>query len=382
MRRTLFESEHDQFRDSFQRWVREEVAPHHEEWEAAGIVPRGLFLSAGRHGFLGLAVPAEHGGAGIDDFRFNVIMQEEFQFAGAHASGAGITLHNDICLPYFLRLTDEEQKRRWLPGIVSGELITAVAMTEPGTGSDLAAITTTATRQDDGYWVKGTKTFITNGINADLVITAVRTGGQAGHRGLSLVVIERGMPGFERGRRLAKIGQHAQDTAELFFDNVPVPFVNRLGEEGAGFKHLMENLAQERLSIAAASVAAARQCVDWTLLYVTTRKAFGKPIGSFQNSRFLLAELKTQVEVAQAFFDSCLVALLARELTAVDAAMAKYWCTEMQNHVADRCLQLHGGYGYMTEYPVARAFVDARASTIYGGTSEVMKEIIGRSMGL
>jgi alkylation response protein AidB-like acyl-CoA dehydrogenase len=229
--------------------------------------------------------------------------------------------------------------------------------------------------------VKGTKTFITNGVNSDLVITAVRTGAER-HRGLSLVVIERGMPGFERGRRLAKLGQHAQDTAELFFDNLQVPFENRLGQEGTGFTHLMENLAQERLSIAAASVSAAQQCLEWTLQYVTNRKAFGKTIGSFQNSRFLLAELKTQVEVAQAFFDRCLAALLAGELTAAEAAMAKLWCSEVQNHVVDRCLQLHGGYGYMTEYPIARAFVDARASTIYGGTSEVMKEIIGRSMGL
>jgi alkylation response protein AidB-like acyl-CoA dehydrogenase len=381
MRRTFFEPEHDQFRESFRRWVRQEIAPHIEEWDTAGIVPREVFQSAGHQGFLGLAVPPEYGGAGIDDFRFNVIMQEEIQFAGAHASGAGITLHNDICLPYFLRLTNEEQKRRWLPGIVSGDLITAVAMTEPGAGSDLAGIATTANRRDDCYIVKGTKTFITNGINSDLVITAVRTG-EARHRGLSLVVIERGMRGFERGRRLSKLGQHAQDTSELFFDDVEVPFVNRLGEEGTGFKHLMENLAQERLSIAAASVAAAQQCLEWTLEYVTARKAFGKPIGSFQNSRFVLAELKTQIEVAQAFFDQCLVALLSGELTAVEAAMAKLWCSEVQNHVVDRCLQLHGGYGYMTEYPIARAFVDARASTIYGGTSEVMKEIIGRSMGL
>jgi len=382
LRRTLFEPQHDQFRDSFRRWVKQEIVPHVEEWEAAGIVPRELFLSAGRHGFLGLSVPAEYGGAGIGDFRFNVIMQEEFQFAGAHASGAGITLHNDICLPYFLRLTNEHQKVRWLPGIVSGELITAVAMTEPGTGGDLAAIATTAVHEDAGYRVNGAKTFITNGINADLVITAVRSGTQAGHRAISLVVMERGMPGFERGRRLAKLGQHAQDTAELFFNDVPVPVENRLGQEGAGFKQLMENLAEERLSIAAASVAAARQCLDWTLAYVSTRTAFGRPIGSFQNSRFLLADLKTQVEVAQAFFDACLVAHLDGELSAVEAAMAKYWCTEVQNHVADRCLQLHGGYGYMLEYPIARAFVDARASTIYGGTSEVMKEIIGRSLGL
>jgi alkylation response protein AidB-like acyl-CoA dehydrogenase len=381
MRRTLFEPEHDQFRESFRRWVRREITPHLEEWDAAGIVPRELFQSAGHHGFLGLAVPVDYGGAGIDDFRFNVIMQEEIQFAGAHAAGSGMTLHNDICLPYFLRLTNDEQKRRWLPGIVSGDLITAVAMTEPGAGSDLAGITTSATRNGQGYNVKGTKTFITNGVNSDLVITAVRTGAER-HRGLSLVVIERGMPGFERGRRLAKLGQHAQDTAELFFDNLQVPFENRLGQEGTGFTHLMENLAQERLSIAAASVSAAQQCLEWTLQYVTNRKAFGKTIGSFQNSRFLLAELKTQVEVAQAFFDRCLAALLAGELTAAEAAMAKLWCSEVQNHVVDRCLQLHGGYGYMTEYPIARAFVDARASTIYGGTSEVMKEIIGRSMGL
>jgi alkylation response protein AidB-like acyl-CoA dehydrogenase len=318
----------------------------------------------------------------MDDFRFNLTMTEEIHRAAVNSCGQGLILHNDICLPYFVKLADEEQKRRWLPGIVSGELITAVAMTEPGAGSDLAALKTRAVRVDGGYRVSGSKTFITNGINADLIITAVRTDPKERHRGISLLVIESGMHGFERGRKLEKLGLRAQDTAELFFEDCFVPEQNLLGEEGAGFGYLMSNLAQERLSIAASGIAAARACLDWTLEYVRERRAFDRPIGSFQNTKFVLADLWTRIEVTTPYFDRCVVALNAGELTPEEAAAAKYWCTELQYAVADGCLQLHGGNGYMLEYPIARAFVDARASRIYGGTNEVMREIIGRSLGL
>jgi alkylation response protein AidB-like acyl-CoA dehydrogenase len=302
--------------------------------------------------------------------------------SGVGGAGLGITLHNDICLPYFLRYCNDEQRERWLPGIASGELVTAIAMTEPGIGSDLASMATTAVCDGDRYIVNGSKTFITNGINADLVITAVKTDPSQKHRGMSLVVIERGMEGFERGRNLDKLGLHSQDTAELFFSDVSVPVANLLGDEGQGFLQLVANLPQERLSIGATGVAAARAALGWTLDYVKERKAFGQPIGSFQNSRFVLAEVATEVEVAQAYVDRCVLALNAGTLTADEAAMAKWWCTELQKRTVDRCLQLFGGYGYMIEYPIARAYADARVATIYGGTTEIMKEIIGRGLGL
>jgi alkylation response protein AidB-like acyl-CoA dehydrogenase len=380
--RTLFDDEHELFRDSVRRFIATEAAPHNDEWERAGLVDRALFTSAGAHGFLGMAAPPEHGGGGVDDFRYNLVIAEEVQRGGINAAGLGWTLHNDICLPYFLSLCTPEQQARWLPGICSGELITAIAMTEPGIGSDLASMSTTALRDGDDYVVNGSKTFITNGINADLVITAVKTDPSERHRGMSLVVLERGMAGFERGRNLDKVGMHAQDTAELFFTDVRVPVANRLGDEGAGFGYLVANLPQERLSIAATGVAAARAAFDQTLAYVKERKAFGQPIGSFQNSRFRMAEMATEVEIAQSFVDRCVLALNACDLTAEEAAMAKWWCTELQGRVVDACVQLHGGYGYMTEYPVARAYADARITRIYGGTTEIMKEIIGRSLGL
>jgi alkylation response protein AidB-like acyl-CoA dehydrogenase len=345
-------------------------------------VDRDLFLGAGKHGFLGMAAPSEHGGGGVDDFRYNLIIGEEVQRAGVNAAGLGWTLHNDICLPYFMSLCNDEQKARWLPGICSGELITAIAMTEPAIGSDLASMTTTARRDGDGYVVNGSKTFITNGINADLVITAVKTDPAERHRGMSLLVIERGMAGFERGRNLDKIGMHAQDTAELFFTDVRVPVPNLLGAEGEGFRYLVTNLPQERLSIAATGVAAARAAFDHTLTYVKERQAFGQPVGSFQNSRFRMAELATEIEIGQTFIDRCVIALNAGELTAEEASMAKWWCTELQGRVVDTCVQLFGGYGYMTEYPVARAYADARVTRIYGGTTEIMKEVIGRHLGL
>jgi alkylation response protein AidB-like acyl-CoA dehydrogenase len=382
MQRELYGDEHEQFRASFRSWLDKEAVPHSREWETAGIVPRSWFAAAGRHGFLGMAVPEELGGGGVDDFRFNTVLGEEVQASGLGGAGLGLTLHNDICLPYFLRYATGEQRRRWLPGIASGELITAIAMTEPGIGSDLAAMTTTARRDGDHYVVNGSKTFITNGINADLVITAVKTDPAQRHQGISLLVIERGFAGFERGKNLEKIGQHAQDTAELFFSAVPVPVTNLLGEEGRGFVHLVDNLPQERLSIACTAVAAARAALSQTLTYVQERHAFGKPIGAFQNTRFVLAELDTEIDLAQTYVDRCVVALNAGDLTAVEAAKAKWWCTELQKRAVDRCLQLFGGYGYLREVPIARAYEDARITTIYGGTTEIMKEIIGRSLGL
>jgi alkylation response protein AidB-like acyl-CoA dehydrogenase len=382
MERELFDEEHELFRRSFRRWLDKEVVPHYLEWEDAQIVPHEMFVAGGEHGFLGMAVPTEYGGGGNDDFRYNLVIGEEIQYAGVNAAGLGITLHNDICLPYFLRYCNQGQRERWFPGIASGELVTAIAMTEPGMGSDLASMATTAIRDGDHYVVNGSKTFITNGINADLVITAVKTDPSQRHKGVSLLILERGMDGFQRGRNLDKIGLHAQDTAELFFNDVQVPVENRLGEEGEGFLYLVSNLPQERLSIAATGIAAARAALDWTLAYVKERSAFGKPIGSFQNSRFVLAEIATEVAIGQAFIDRCVVALNAGELTAEEAAMAKWWCTELQNRVVDRGVQLHGGYGFMREYPIARAYADARITTIYGGTTEIMKEIIGRSLGL
>ena len=382
MKRTIFTDEHDMFRDAFRRFVDKEITPNIVEWDRAGIVPRALFTAAGANGFLAMSAPAEYGGGGTKDFRYNAIIGEELMYAGSGGAGLGLTLHNDITLPYFLELTNDEQKARWLPGICDGSLITAVAMTEPGIGSDLASMGTTALRDGDHYVVNGSKTFITNGINADLVITAVKTDPTQRHAGMSLLVLERGMAGFERGRNLDKIGMHAQDTAELFFTDVAVPLANRLGAEGSGFRSLVTKLPQERLSIAVTGVAAARQALEWTLTYVKERTAFGQPVGSFQNSRFRLAEMATEVEIAQTFVDRCVLALNGGALTAEEAAMAKWWCTELQNRVVDTCVQLHGGYGYMAEYPIARAYADARITTIYGGTTEIMKEIIGRSLGL
>jgi alkylation response protein AidB-like acyl-CoA dehydrogenase len=382
VRRTLFAAEHIDFRESVRRFVAEEISAFHVDWEREGIVPRELFAKAAAKGMLAMQVPERYGGAGVDDFRFNQIVAEEVSLAGNAGSGLGLTLHNDICLPYFLELCTDEQRERWLPGIADGTLITAVAMTEPEMGSDLAGLRTTARRDGDEYVVNGSKTFITNGINADLVITAVKTDPSQRHRGISLLILERGMEGFERGRNLDKVGMHAQDTAELFFEDVRVPVENRLGEEGKGFRYMASNLAQERLSIAIAGVAAARGALQATIEYVKQRQAFGQPIGSFQNSRFALAEMTTEVELATTFCDQAVLALNRSELSPEDAAMAKWWCTELQGRVIDRCVQLHGGYGYMLEYPIARAFVDARVTRIYGGTTEIMKEIIGRSLGV
>ncbi|GGM76055.1 acyl-CoA dehydrogenase [Thermopolyspora flexuosa] len=380
MRRDLFEEEHELFRETVRDFLAREVVPHHAQWEKDGIVPREVWKKAGEIGMFGFGVPEEYGGSGITDFRYNAVMLEEVMRVGA--TGLGFSLHTDIVAPYLVDLTNDEQKERWLPGFASGELITAIAMTEPSAGSDLQGIRTTAVRDGDHYVVNGSKTFITNGINSDLVVTVTKTDPTKGAKGMTLLVVERGMEGFTRGRNLEKIGMKAQDTAELFFDNVRVPVANRLGDaEGQGFYQLMRNLPQERLSIAVGAVAAAETVLEQTIEYCRTRQAFGQSIGKFQNTRFVLAELATEVEIARHYVDKCIMALNAGELTAVDAAKAKWWTTELQNKVIDRCLQLHGGYGYMLEYPVAKAFLDARVQSIYGGTNEIMKEIIGRSFG-
>ncbi|MDQ1729986.1 MAG: hypothetical protein QOK10_145 [Pseudonocardiales bacterium] len=381
MRRTHFDDDNLAFGEAFRTFIDKEMLPHYLDWERAGIAPREVFTAAGAQGFLGMQLPEQYGGGGTGDFRFNQILGEQIMLAGVGGAGLGISLHNDICLPYFLHYCTQEQQQRWLGGIASGELITAVAMTEPGAGSDLAGIRTSAVADGTDLIVNGAKTFITNGINADLVITAVRTSAER-HKGLSLVVLERGMPGFERGRNLDKVGLHSQDTAELSFTDVRVPAANVLGEIGRGFEYLVSNLPQERVSIAIAGVAGARAALNWTIDYVRSRKAFGNSIGSLQNTRFVLAELATEVDIAQTYVDRCVTGLAAGELTVEDAAKAKWWCTELQGRAVDKCLQLHGGYGYMLEYPIARAYADARVTRIYGGATEIMKEIIGRSLKL
>ncbi|CAB4726901.1 MAG: acyl-CoA dehydrogenase [Actinobacteria bacterium] len=381
MERSLFEEEHDMFRKAFRTFLDRELVPHRDEWESAGVIDREVFSKAGAAGFLAMSVPEQFGGAGVDDFRYNLIIAEEICAADVYPAGLGMTLHSDVCLPYFLDYCNEEQQARWLPGIASGELITAVAMTEPGIGSDLASMSTTAVRDGDTYILNGSKTFITNGILSDLVIVACKTDPTQRHAGMSLVVLEAGMEGFVRGRNLDKLGMHSQDTAELFFTDVRVPVENRIGEEGQGFKLLVKNLPQERLSIAMAGVAHARAILSWTVEYCNERTAFGQKIGSFQNSRFKLAEMQTEITIAESFIDKSVLALNEGTLTAEEAAMAKWWCTELQKKVADICVQLHGGYGYMNEYAVGRAYTDARVTSIYGGTTEIMKEIIGKSMG-
>jgi acyl-CoA dehydrogenase len=377
---SIYEAEHEDFRKTARTFFEREVAPHHDQWEKDGIVPRELWLRAGEAGLLCFDVPEEYGGAGVTDFRYNVVLSEEQTRSGA--SGPGFSVHSDIIVPYLTSLGTEEQKQRWLPGCVSGEIITAIAMTEPGAGSDLQGVRTTAVDAGDHYVLNGSKTFISNGINADLVIVVARTDPEAGHQGISLVVVERGMEGFERGRNLEKIGLHAQDTAELSFTDVRVPKTNLLGEEGQGFVYLMQNLPQERLIIGAQAVAAIESVVEMCLDYAKTREAFGRPIGKFQHNRFLVAEMATEARVARAFLDDCVRRHLDGQLSAVDAAMIKWWTTELQNKIVNQGVQLHGGYGYMMEYPIAKAYLDSRISTIYGGTTEIQKEIIGRSLGV
>jgi alkylation response protein AidB-like acyl-CoA dehydrogenase len=379
MKRKIFHNDHLLFRDAFRRFLEIEVLPHHQQWELAGIVPRETWQKAGELGFLGMQVPEVYGGHGAPDFRYNVVVTEEVARAGA--TGIGFGLHSDIVIPYILAYGTEEQKHRFLPPMVGGEAIGALGLTEPDAGSDLAAIRTTAIRQDGGYILNGQKTFITNGINSDVVIVAARTRDAEGGQGMSLLVVERGMAGFTRGRNLEKIGLKAQDTAEMFFTDVVVPESNLIGREGRGFHMLMHQLPQERLAIALMAVAASEAVLDMTINYVRERQVFGQSLGKFQHTRFLLAELQTEVQIGRVFVDRCVEELEAGTLTTEEASMAKWWTTELQQRVVDRCLQLYGGYGYMAEYPISRYFVDARVQTIYGGTTEIMKEIIARKIG-
>ncbi|HEX6467592.1 MAG TPA: acyl-CoA dehydrogenase family protein [Streptosporangiaceae bacterium] len=380
MPREIFTEEHTAFRDMVRSFIEKEIAPFHEQWEKDGVVSRDVWLAAGRQGLLGIDIDEEYGGGGDSDYRYYAVLGEELTRAGVH--GPGFAVHNDINGAYLQRLATDEQKRRWLPGYCSGEIITAIAMSEPGAGSDLQGITTTAVRDGGDYILNGAKTFISNGILADLVIVVAKTDPAAGAKGVSLLVVERGMKGFDRGRNLDKVGLHAQDTAELFFDDVRVPASNLLGEEGMGFTYLMRNLPRERLSIGVAALAGAEASFERTLDYCRTRQAFGRPIGKFQHSRFTLAEMKTELTVARPFTDRCIMAENDGTLGVEEAAMLKWWNTELLVRVVDRCVQLHGGYGYMTEYPIARAYQDARVQTIFGGTTEIMKEIIGRGLGL
>jgi alkylation response protein AidB-like acyl-CoA dehydrogenase len=378
--RLLFTADHDDYRQVVRDFVDREVSPNLTRWDQERLIGRPVWLAGGKQGIIGLSVPEQYGGGGEPDYRYQVVVMEELARAGAASLASSFSLQDNIIIPYVKDLGTEEQKQRWLTGMASGQLIGAIAMTEPGAGSDLQGLRTTAVR-DGGEWVvNGQKTFITSGINADFVIVVARTDPAAGARGFSLIVVETGTPGFTRGRKLDKIGLHAQDTAELFFADVRVPAANVLGTEGRGFMHLMERLPLERLAIATAGLASAQAVFTETTRYCFERKAFGRPIGDLQNTRFQLAEMSTELDVTRAYHDAAVLALNAGRLSAVDAAKAKWWATELQKRVIDRCLQLHGGYGYMLEYPVARAFIDSRIQTIYGGTTEIMKEIIGRDL--
>ncbi|MDQ0682017.1 acyl-CoA dehydrogenase [Streptomyces achromogenes] len=382
MRRDVFTADHESFRELVRDVVAKEVVPHYAEWEKAGWLPRSFFERLGSLGLLGVAVPEEYGGGGQPDYRYNVVLQEEA--ARALVTLGTVRTQLDVVLPYFLAYANEEQRRRWFPGLASGRLLTAIAMTEPGTGSDLAGIRTTAVRDGDHYVVSGAKTFITGGLLADLVIVVARTSTDPDDRraGLTLLVVEDGMPGFTRGRVLDKMGIKVQDTVELAFDEVRVPVANRLGEEGRAFAYLGHNLPQERMTVAVGSVAQARAALDTTIAYVRERNVFGTPVASFQNTKFELAAVDAEIEAAQAVLDRAVLELVDGRLSGADAARVKLFCTEMQARAVDRCLQLFGGYGYMLEYPIARLYADARITRIYAGTSEVMKVIIAKSLGL
>ncbi|WP_128382416.1 acyl-CoA dehydrogenase family protein [Streptomyces cavernae] len=380
MKRELYDTDHEDFRGMARAFVAKEVTPHLASWEAAGEVDRSLYRAAGAAGLLGLGVEEEYGGSGVDDFRYNAVLIEELCRAGATSISMNLNGFTDLIAPYFRELATHEQKTRWLPGLADGSLVAAIAMTEPAAGSDLRGIRTRAERQADGYLLNGAKTFISNGMLADLVIVVARTTAEGGQEGLSLFVVERGMPGFERGRKLHKLGLSAQDTAELSFTGVPVPAANLLGEEGRAMEYLKRNLPQERISVAVTAAATMRRVLDETIAYTRDRVVFGRPLSKLQATRFTLAELATETEIAQTFTDRCVAALVAGRLTATEAAMAKWWVTERQQQLVSRCLQLHGGYGYMTEYQIARDFVDSRASTLFAGTTEIMKEIIGKSL--
>jgi len=378
--RTLFNADHEAFRDSFRRFVEKEIAPFHETWEEQGFVDREVWRKAGENGFLCMTMPQEYGGSGADKL-YSVAQMEEIAHAGV--SGIGYGLHSEIVAPYILHYGSEEQKKKYLPLLATGDMVGAIAMSEPAAGSDLQGVKSSAIRQADGsYLLNGSKTFITNGWHADLVIVVAKTDPAAGAKGTSLLLIEQGMPGFSKGKRLKKLGMKAQDTSELFFDNVRVPAENLLGGEGRGFICLMEQLPWERLQIAIGAVAAAQAAIDWTVQYVKDRKVFGQAVASYQNTRYTLAELQTEVQVARVFVDKCCELIVQDKLDTDTASMAKYWCSDLQCKVMDECVQLHGGYGYMWEYPITRAYADARVQRIYGGTNEIMKEVISRGMGL
>ena len=381
--RTLFNADHEAFRDSFRKFVEKEIAPHHEAWEEQGYVDRAVWSKAGENGFLCMTLPEAYGGSEADKL-YSVVQMEEIARSGF--TGIGFGLHSEIVAPYILHYGTEAQKQKYLPRLASGEMVGAIAMSEPAAGSDLQGVKSTAIKQADGsYLLNGSKTFITNGWHADLVIVVAKTDPSAGAKGTSLLLVERGMPGFEKGKRLKKLGMKAQDTSELFFDNVKVPAENLLGgaaHENRGFICLMEQLPWERLQIAIGAVAAAQAAIDWTVEYTKDRKVFGQPVAAFQNTRYKLAELQTEVQVARVFVDKCCELVNVDKLDTATASMAKYWCSDLQCKVMDECVQLFGGYGYMWEYPITRAYADARVQRIYGGTNEIMKEVISRAMGL
>ncbi len=378
--RQLYSPDHTAFADAFERFMDKEIAPHHDAWEEQGYVDREVWRKAGENGFLCMTMPEAYGGSGADRL-YSVAQMEALARRGF--SGIGFGLHSEIVAPYILHYGTEAQKQKYLPLLASGEMVGAIAMSEPAAGSDLQGVKTTAIQQPDGsYLLNGSKTFITNGWHADLVIVVAKTDPAAGAKGTSLLLVERGMPGFEKGKRLKKVGMKAQDTSELFFDNVRVPAENLLGGQGRGFVCLMEQLPWERLQIAIGAVASAQAAIDWTVQYVKDRKVFGQPVANYQNTRYTLAELQTEVQVARVFVDKCCELVLKDQLDTATASMAKYWCSDLQCKVIDECVQLHGGYGYMWEYPIARAWADARVQRIYGGTNEIMKEVISRQMGL
>ena len=377
--RTLFSPEHETFRDSVRRFMDTEVKPNDERWQEQGYADRDVWKKAGDNGFLCSSMPEEYGGSGADKLYSIILIEEQ---ARANNSTLGFGLHSEIVAPYLNRYGSDVLKKKYLPKMAAGEQIGAIAMSEPGAGSDLQSVKTSAIRKGDKYIVNGSKTFITNGWNADLVIVVAKTDPTKGAKGTSLVVVDTSMKGFSKGKRLKKMGLKGQDTAELFFDNVEVPAENLLGQEGNGFIYLMQELPWERMQIAIGAVAKTEAAIGWTMDYVRERKAFGKTVASFQNTRFKLAECSTELQVARVFVDKCIELLLEGKLDAATAAMAKYWVSDLECKVIDECLQLHGGYGFMWEFPIARAYVDARVQRIYGGTNEIMKEVISRSIGL
>ena len=377
--RAIYDEEHEQFRETVRRFAATQIAPHFDRWEEAGIVDRSYWGKGGEAGLLCPQIPEEYGGVG-GDFRFNTIVTEELFYAGFTGPGADFAVHSDVCAVYVLSVANEEQKQRWLPGMVSGDAVFAIAMTEPGTGSDLQGIRTRAVLDGDEYVISGQKTFISNGQHCDYVIVVTRTAVDAGSRGMTLIVVEADRPGFRRGRNLHKLGHLSADTSELFFDEVRVPVTNRLGAEGGAMGILMSELPQERLAIACQSLASAQKAFDITCTYVKERVAFGKPVGAQQNTRFKLADLKADLAVGWAFFDQCLAQHIKSELTGEAASIAKLWATEMHGRVVDQCLQFFGGYGFMREYEICRLFADARVQRIYGGTSEIMRELISRNL--